>query len=92
MGQDVMLNNGNKIPSATVIWAAGIKGNVPDGIDQSLIASGNRIKTDRHCQVEGYDNIYAIGDLAYMETPKYPTDIRRWRRWPCSRPQCWLKI
>ncbi|MBL7748434.1 MAG: NAD(P)/FAD-dependent oxidoreductase, partial [Chitinophagaceae bacterium] len=30
------------------------------------------IKTDRYCRVQGFDNIYALGDLAYMETPKYP--------------------
>jgi len=27
---------------------------------------------DRQNLVKGYSNIYAIGDLAYMETPKYP--------------------
>jgi len=71
-GQQVLLNNDEKISAETVIWAAGIKGNVPNGIDQNLIAKGNRIKTDRHCRIDGYNNIYAIGDLAYMETPKYP--------------------
>jgi NADH dehydrogenase len=71
-GQDVELNNGEKIPASTVIWAAGIKGNIPGGIDKTLIARGNRIKTDRYCRVQGFDNIYAIGDLAYMETPAYP--------------------
>lgn len=71
-GHDILLNNGNKIPAGTVIWAAGISGNVPAGIDKDLIARGNRIKTDRRCKVVGHDNIYAIGDLAYMETPKYP--------------------
>ncbi|HMK25237.1 MAG TPA: NAD(P)/FAD-dependent oxidoreductase [Chitinophagaceae bacterium] len=71
-GQNVVLNDGNNISTATVIWAAGIKGNIPGGIDNSLIARGNRVKTDRHCRVIGYDNVYAIGDLAYMETPKYP--------------------
>jgi NADH:ubiquinone reductase (H+-translocating) len=71
-GKDVLLQDGTTIPSATVIWAAGVKGNVPQGIDASLIVKGNRIKTDRHSRVEGYNNIYAIGDLAYMETPKYP--------------------
>jgi NADH dehydrogenase len=71
-GHDVLLNNGERISSATVIWAAGIKGNIPVGIDKSLIARGNRVKADRHCRVIGYDSIYAIGDLAYMETPKYP--------------------
>lgn len=71
-GDKVQLQDGNIISAATVIWAAGIKGNVPAGIDASLIARGNRIKTDRHCLVQGHPNIYAIGDLAYMETPKYP--------------------
>lgn len=71
-GKEVLLSNGEVIRSALVIWAAGIKGNVPDGIDKSLIVKGNRIKVDRHCLVEGTNNIYAIGDLAYMEEPAYP--------------------
>lgn len=71
-GQQVQLKNGPAIPAATVIWAAGIKGNVPTGIDKTLITKGNRIKVDRHCLVQGSSNIYAIGDVAYMETPKYP--------------------
>lgn len=72
-GQTVTLAEGvSPIESATVIWAAGIKGNIPDGISKELIARGNRIKTDRYCRVQGHSNIYAIGDLAYMETPKYP--------------------
>ena len=71
-GNDVQLKDGSKIPAATVIWAAGIKGNVPEGIDKNLIVRGNRIKVDRHCRVQGFENVYAIGDLAYMETPKYP--------------------
>jgi len=71
-GSEVKLKDGSIIETNTVIWAAGIKGNVPDGIDKNLIAKGNRIKTDRHCKVTGHDNIYAIGDIAYMETPKYP--------------------
>jgi NADH dehydrogenase len=71
-GKDVSLQDGKIIPSHTVIWAAGIRGNVPLGIDKNLIVRGNRIKTNRRCLIEGYNNIYVIGDLAYMETPKYP--------------------
>lgn len=72
-GKEVHLKDNTSIAAATVIWAAGIKGNIPAGLDQSLIAKGNRIKTDRYCRVQGFDNIYALGDLAYMETPKYPS-------------------
>jgi NADH dehydrogenase len=71
-GKEVELQNGERIPAATVIWAAGIKGNIPEGFDKSMIARGNRLKVDRHCKVQGFNNIYAIGDLAYMETPQYP--------------------
>ncbi|MBO9682568.1 MAG: NAD(P)/FAD-dependent oxidoreductase [Flavisolibacter sp.] len=71
-GEQVVLGDGKTIPTKMVIWAAGIKGNVPEGIDKSLIVRGNRIKVDRYCRVEGMNNVYALGDLAYMETPKYP--------------------
>ena len=71
-GNNVMLSDGETIPSSMVIWAAGIKGNVPAGIDQTLIVKGNRIKVDRYNKVIDSSNVYAIGDLAYMETPLYP--------------------
>lgn len=71
-GQTITLTDGREIPAATVIWAAGIKGNVPVGIDKTLIVRGNRIKVDRYNRIEGFANIYALGDVAYMETPVYP--------------------
>jgi NADH dehydrogenase len=71
-GQTAVLSNGDTIDTATVIWAAGIHGNVPKGIDPSLVVRGNRIKVDRINKVVGSENIYALGDVAYMETPKYP--------------------
>ena len=71
-GTNVLLNSGEQIAASTMIWAAGIKGNIPNGVDKSLIARGNRVTTNRYCVVSGYDNIYAIGDIAYMETPKFP--------------------
>jgi NADH dehydrogenase len=66
-GQQVTLQNGETIQTQLVIWAAGIKGNVPTGIDTNLVAKGNRIKTDRLCRVQGYTDVFAIGDDAYME-------------------------
>lgn len=71
-GELVTLNNGETINTNTVIWAAGIKGNVPAGIDSSLVTKGNRIRVDRFNKVAGAENVYAVGDVAYMETPLYP--------------------
>ena len=71
-GQKVTLQNGETINTSLVIWAAGIKGNVPEGIDKELIARGNRIKVDSQCRVLGHTNIFAIGDVAYMEEIAWP--------------------
>lgn len=70
-GNKVYLKSGKEIPSNNVIWAAGVTGNVIDGFPaENLIR--NRYIVDRFNKVKGYDNIYAVGDIAYMETPKYP--------------------
>lgn len=71
-GKTVLMQNGEKIDSCLVIWAAGVRGNVPEGVDRSLIVKGNRIKVDRFNRVLGFPDVYAIGDVAYMETPAYP--------------------
>lgn len=71
-GETVTLRGGGTIATKTVIWSAGIKGNVPQGIDPELIVRGNRIKVDSTSKMLGFENIYILGDVAYMETPKYP--------------------
>ena len=71
-GKTAVMQDGKTLETAMVIWAAGIKGNVPKGIDENLIVKGNRIKVDRHCQVDGSKNIFAIGDVAFMEEPAFP--------------------
>lgn len=71
-GQRISLQDGSHIDTALVIWAAGIKGNVPAGIDPALIVRGNRIKVNRYNQLADLPNVYALGDVACMETPRYP--------------------
>ena len=46
-----------------MIWAAGIRGNLPQGVEQDVIARGNRIRVNRQCQVSGMEGVYAIGDI-----------------------------
>lgn len=71
-GKWVELADGTKIRSRLLIWAAGVAGNYPEGIDKAIKVRGNRIKVDEYHQIEGYENIYAIGDISYMETKKFP--------------------
>jgi len=70
-GDKVHMKSGKSIPSNNVIWAAGVTGNVVDGFPAEKL-NRNRYIVDRFNKIKGYDNIYAIGDIAYMETPKYP--------------------
>jgi NADH dehydrogenase len=71
-GVRATLQNGDTIDAATLIWAAGVKGNVPEGIDKDLIAKGNRTKVNHQNRVEGSENVYAIGDVSYLENEAYP--------------------
>ena len=71
-GKIVTLSNGNTIKTKNLIWAAGVTGNLIEGIDKAVIARGNRIKVNRFNLVEHTTNIYAIGDIAIMSTPIYP--------------------
>lgn len=71
-GDQVTLGDGSVIRSKTLIWSAGIRGNMIDGFTEEVIVPGNRLKVNEFNQVIGYDNVYAIGDIACMITEDYP--------------------
>jgi NADH dehydrogenase len=71
-GTTVTLSNGETINTKNLIWAAGVTGNFIEGLNKEALARVNRIKVDRFNLVENSKNIYALGDVAYMVTPKYP--------------------
>lgn len=71
-GKTVTLKNGDTIASKNVIWAAGITGNSLEGIPKESITRGNRYIVDRYNKIENLEDIYALGDIAFMTTPKYP--------------------
>ena len=64
--------NDEPMVTQTLIWAAGVHCMPPNGMPADVLTRGNRVIVNRFNQVEAYDGLYAIGDLAYMETPKYP--------------------
>jgi len=70
-GEIIHMASGNSIPTNNVIWAAGVTGNIIDDFNKENLVR-NRYVVDRYNKVKGFDNIFAIGDIAYMETPKYP--------------------
>ena len=68
----VKFSNGEEVYCETLIWTAGIIGEPIEGFDESVYARGGRFKVDAHNRVNGYDNIFALGDIAYLEAPEYP--------------------
>ncbi|MCL8000715.1 FAD-dependent oxidoreductase, partial [Brucella sp. 21LCYQ03] len=74
-GLTVTLSNGDKIPTKTVIWGAGVKGQFPEGISPELLQRGNRIKTNGQCQIIDMPGVYAIGDVAATVTEKTPNGL-----------------
>ncbi|WP_461151986.1 NAD(P)/FAD-dependent oxidoreductase [Spirosoma pulveris] len=60
----VQLSDGSSIKARTLIWAAGVTANSFPGLHQNTSRNTNRLITDSFNRVEGYTNIYAIGDIS----------------------------
>ncbi|MEO8086029.1 MAG: NAD(P)/FAD-dependent oxidoreductase [Bacteroidota bacterium] len=68
-GARVLLSTGEMIPTNILIWSAGVTGNPVEGIAESSVHRNMRYKVDRYNRILGYENIYAVGDVASMEDP-----------------------
>lgn len=71
-GKYVYINPSVKIRSNIVIWTAGLKGNKIEGINDECYSKSERLIVDCYNRITGYDNIYALGDVAFMTDEKYP--------------------
>ena len=72
-GEEVLLGTGEKLFSRSLVWAAGVKGNPVEGLDAALFTKSNRVMVDQYNRIKGYENIFAIGDVALMEgDEKFP--------------------
>ncbi|MBJ6110648.1 NAD(P)/FAD-dependent oxidoreductase [Hymenobacter sp. BT523] len=71
-GYTVTLNNGQQLIARTLIWAAGVTGAPIKGLDATCLLPGNRYAADVYNRVQGYENVFAIGDIALMKTDQYP--------------------
>lgn len=71
---DVMTTNSNEtMRTKNFIWTAGVTGASIPGIKaESMHMKLNRYRVNRFNQIEGYPDIFAIGDVAYMETEAFP--------------------
>ncbi len=66
-GYTVTLNTGQQFITRTLIWAAGVTGAPIEGLDPACLLPGNRYAVDEYNRVQGYDNVFALGDIALMK-------------------------
>jgi NADH:ubiquinone reductase (H+-translocating) len=72
-GRTITTNSALSFETATVIWTAGVQGAAIPGLDaKSLVERVDRIRVNQYNQVVGYQNIFAIGDIASMESEFFP--------------------
>lgn len=68
----VKTNTDLEIVTSTFIWSAGVKGAPVHGLNASAIVEReNRYEVNRYNQVKGYEDIFAIGDVANMKTDEF---------------------
>lgn len=71
-GQEIKLKGADPLYAHTLIWAAGVKANTIEGLPDFVYGKNDRLIVNTYNQVHGLNNIYAIGDMAYMETESFP--------------------
>ena len=71
-GKILRFDGGSSFSSRNVIWAAGVSADSVSGINPASVTVGNRLLVDRYNMVDGYRDVYAIGDFSFMKTREYP--------------------
>ncbi|WP_040006843.1 NAD(P)/FAD-dependent oxidoreductase [Fibrisoma limi] len=70
-GETVTFKGGEQIKTQTLVWAAGVTGVMIDGVPAESTERG-RILVDPINRILGLNDVFAIGDIAFMKTEKWP--------------------
>ncbi|WP_027137513.1 NAD(P)/FAD-dependent oxidoreductase [Gaetbulibacter saemankumensis] len=75
-GKTVTTDSDLTFETATLVWAAGVKGATINGLDaENLVTRGNRLLVNEFNQLIGFENIFAVGDVACMVTDSFPNGL-----------------
>ncbi len=70
----VELEDGTHLPTDTVVWTAGIRGD-PRAAGWGLpVGPGGRVRVDPYLRVEGVEDVFVVGDLPTQE----PVRVKEW--------------
>ena len=68
----VELSDGCTLSASTVVWAAGLEAAMPETVVAPPTAPKQKLKVRSTLQLTDYANVYAIGDVAYVENQGKP--------------------
>lgn len=69
----VETNSGKTFETETFVWSAGVSGAPVNGLNaSSLMDKMKRYKVNEFSQINGYEHVFALGDIALMETEDWP--------------------
>lgn len=71
-GRIVTMNDGSTLRTNNLIWTAGVKASPLNGLPPETLGRGGRVIVNRYSQVQGFTDIFAIGDVALMTEEKWP--------------------
>jgi NADH dehydrogenase len=71
-GRIVTMVDGSTLRTNNLIWAAGVKASPLAGLPATVLGRGGRIIVNRYNQVQGFTDVFAIGDVALMSEEKWP--------------------
>ncbi len=72
-GLNVTTNTDRTFVTSTFIWSAGVTGAPVKGLNASaIVEKANRYEVNVFNQINGYENIFAIGDIALMQNEDFP--------------------
>lgn len=65
--QGVLFKDGSRLDCATIVWVAGVRGSPLGDTLGPAACRGSRVCVGPSLQVAGRPEVYAIGDMAYLE-------------------------
>ncbi|WP_159517402.1 NAD(P)/FAD-dependent oxidoreductase [Sunxiuqinia indica] len=80
-GKIVKLKNGQQIETGTLVWAAGVQGNLINGFGEKSIKKGTLMVNETNHVFKNYEtkviynDVFALGDVAHMLHEDYPNGL-----------------
>lgn len=73
VNNEVILSDGSAIKADNLIWTAGVTSKVFEGLPKEAYGRGRRLIVDAFNKVQGFENIYALGDTCLLSgDPGFP--------------------